>query len=566
MNSRTNNRPHVRRMYCVTVLLVHLVLGGCAGAGIGSGGTYPSAWGVQEKCRAVHFWVANFWSKLPKPPEGTPSHLAYHEALAINLFRDEYFLPVFGSSFGQMSMGDRQTLGTKVERCFVMNGPDTYKDMGDLSRYYGPVMSHWNGDGAEFSNVARSAKEWQERIIKELASGPPSEETFIRYLDAKRHAKDALARFLPSERQAFSDRLDQEARRLAEPVLVGRVTKASAVSGSYEGLKQLQGVVDDDVGLFKLVSSEVKTRERVRAAKAYQDGLAIVMETEWNRFEARGSGLAAITNGVAWYREFEDRYYGTFDIGPPVHALIRRVQEARGKDFQSARDKVIQALGSPPTAEWLQRKRDEYLIIGVDEFVAEAQPIYAWITFQETKINFQKDQWKFSKNELGMMKIPGVVTVPDTYDPPTGEDVRMALLRAYVAAGGRLVDRNTATVVTGSFDDLLGTLGRGGLPRMSIGTVSVGNVIMEGCSEGRGSSSVGLNRRSKGFVCRYTADGQSSSDDFILTSEGWLSPTADDRAARKRNQATMKMLETIGSAVPKVGCLGPRGTLYWWCR
>ena len=142
----------------------------------------------------------------------------------------------------------------------------------------------------------------------------------------------------------------------------------------------------------------------------------------------------------------------------------------------------------------------------------------------------------------------------------------MALLRAYVSAGGRLVDKDTATVVTASFGDMLGTLGNGGLPRMSIGTAGVGSVSVEQCSEGQGTPLVGNYGRSKGYVCRYIAKGQTTSDDFILTSQGWRSPSADDRVAERRNSATMKIITEVGSAVPKVGCVGRRGVLNWWCR
>jgi hypothetical protein len=164
------------------------------------------------------------------------------------------------------------------------------------------------------------------------------------------------------------------------------------------------------------------------------------------------------------------------------------------------------------------------------------------------------------------MKTPGLVTVPSSYDPPSGDDIRMALLRAYVRAGGRLVDKDTATVPTASVGDLLGTLGNGGLPRMSVGTVSIGSVSVQECSEGKGSALVGNYGRSKGYLCRYTAKGQVNSDEFMLTGQGWLSPTADDRVGENRNRMTLKFMEDVGSAVPKVGCRDRRGVLNWWCR
>ncbi len=101
---------------------------------------------------------------------------------------------------------------------------------------------------------------------------------------------------------------------------------------------------------------------------------------------------------------------------------------------------------------------------------------------------------------------------------------------------------------------------------MSVGTVSVGWVSVEECSEGKGSVLVGNYGKSKGYLCRYTEGGPVTSDHFILTSEGWLSPTADARVGENRNRRTMKILEDVGSAVPKVGCTGRHRTLNWWCR
>lgn len=545
---------------CYLSWVLAVVLSGLTGCGsvLGSG-TYNKAWSPQEQCRAVHFWVANFTNELPKVPASSMNEKYY-----VNLFRDEYFVPVFGTPFDRMSEQERKNLYAKTSKCSWMIGG--YKDWQDLQRYQQLIDRSWNDVGAEYAASARGTKQWQDRVLAELKSAPPSEETFDKFLQAKAHAKTAMERFLPAEQHVFNEALDHEGRRVAEAALVARINRASAVASTYEGLKQLQAVVDDQQGLFDLVPPPVKAREEARAAQAYQVGFTKVLEGDWKRFEARGTGITAVTNGVLWHRDLEDRYYGIFDIGPPVHAVLNRFREAREKDLAESATSIIQTLkASATTAEGLNEKQEEYLVHD-DTLVRAAKPIYAWIEHQKAALNFQKEKWRFSENEINLMKTPGYVTVPSSYGPPSGDDIRMALLRAYVSAGGRLVDRNTATVATASFDDLLGTIGNGGLPRMSVGTVSIGSVSVEGCSEGKGSALVGNYGRSKGYLCRYTAKGQVTSDEFMLTSEGWLSPTADDRVGENRNRMTHKFIEDVGSAVPKVGCRDRRGVLNWWCR
>lgn len=545
------------------VVLSVVGLVGCGA--LGGRGSYNNAWGPQQKCEAVHYWVGNFSAEIPKPPAGTKSHSEYYKNLSVNLFRDEYFVPVFGTPFDQMSETKRQALGNQVGQCFVMSGKDTYKNWQDLNRHYGTVMPHWQQDGVEFARSARDTSQWQERILKELRSAPSTDETFGKYLQAKAHAKEAMERFLPAAQQRFNEALDHEGRRVAEAALIARIDKVSAAASTYEGLRELQNVIDDRVGLFNLVSPSVKQREQTRAAEAYRQGLPRVLGEDWKRFEARGAGIEGVKNGVRWYRDFEDRYYGSFEIGPPFNDLITRVREARDKDLASSSLGIIEMLKPTKTIEALNRAREEYLIDEIDELGKGAKPIYVWIVNHELKINFEKEKWKFSANELAMMTIPGIVSVPDSYGPPSGDDIRMALLRAYVNAGGRLVDRHTATVVTASFGDLLGTFGNGGLPRIPWKTASIGEIRVEGCSETKGLVSYPY-QNAKRYECRYVGGNTSKSDEFTLTSEGWLSPTADDRIAEMRDLTTMKFITDIGSAVPKVGCIGRRGVLNWWCR
>jgi hypothetical protein len=546
--------------------MLTIMLSGVTGCGslLGSG-TYNKAWTPQEKCRAVHLWVTKFWSELPpKPPDGTKSILGYYENLSINLFKDEYFVPMFGSPFDQMSDKDRQVLGNDVGKCFTIVG--RYKDWQDLNRYYGAVMPHWQGEGRDFARHARDTKQWHSRELAELRSAPPSEETLKIFLHAKAHSKRAMEQFLPAEQKVFNEALEREGRPVAEAVLIARIDKASAVASTYEGVKQLQEVVDDEQGLFDLVSQAVKAREEARAAQAYKVGFTKLLEEEWKRFEARGTKVTAVKKGVLWYQNLQDRYIVPFDFGPPVESVLKRFREAREKDLAESATFIIEDLkANATTVEELSRKQQDYLV-SEDALISTAKPIHAWIEHQKAVLNFQNEKWRFSENELALMKTPGIVTVPSSYDSPSGDDIRMALLRAYVRAGGRLVDKDTATVPTASVGDLLGTFGTGGLPRMSVGNVSIGSVRVEDCSEGKGSALVGNYGRSKGYLCRYTAKGQVNSDEFMLTSQGWLSPTADNRVEDSRNRMTLKFMEDVGSAVPKVGCRDRRGVLNWWCR
>lgn len=559
-----SKRFPVEYFFCVLALVLS-VLVGCTSMGVGAG-SYNTAWGPQSKCRAVHTWVTKFAREVPSPPTGSQSTFEYNRNVFINLFSDVHFTPVFGTPIDQMSDKDRQALGNEVGKCFAMSGKDTYKDWQDLNRYYGLVIPHWKNDGPEFARSSRDTKQWHDRVLVELKSTPPSEESFKTFLHAKAHSMRAMERFLPAEQKVFNDALDLEGRRVAEAVLVARIDRTSAVASTYEGLKQLQEVVDDEEGLFDLVSQAIKVREEGRAAQAYQVGFTKLLEEEWKRFEARGTKVTAVKKGVLWHKNLQDRYIVPFDFGPPVESVLKRFREAREKDLAESTTFILEDLkANATTEEELTRKLGEYLVPS-DALLTAAKPIYVWVEHQKAVLNFQKEQWRFSENELALMKTPGVITVPSSYGPPSGDDIRMALLRAYVAAGGRLVDRNTATIVTGSYDDVLGSLGRGDLPRMTFGTVSVGTVSVEGCTEGKGSPLIGNYGGSKGYACRYVNKGQASSDEFVLTSQGWLSPTADDRADDNRNRMTFKMLEDVGSAVPKVGCIGRRGVLNWWCK
>ena len=569
--------------------LIILVLVGCAQNPIysrvtGGGGEFGRAWTVQGKCQVVHQWVNRFEQEFPKTfvMAGTKMYVGRGEldAKIGNLYRDEYFIPVFGKPFDQMSEKERNSLYNSISpSCFHAG---QYKDAWDLKAFGGMIQLIMYEKGvSNFVTQARKTNQWKEQTLSEIQALPASEETFSQIAKAREYGKQTMADFWLGEQQTFMESLQSGLRRISEGVIMARIDKALSGPSTYEGLKQFQQVViDDRDGLFDLMPSDVKTREEERAAQIFQEGLKTVLAEEWKHFEARGTGLAGVKNGAHWYNDFEERYFGTITLGPQGDALLKEFQAQRQLDLSSAQKDLKVVVNRAQTLEDLNAFAEEYLV-STDGVGLGAKPVFELILTRKVALNFEKEKWQYSQGELALMATPGRITIPDSYEAPRSDDIRMALLRSFVNAGGRLVDAYTATFVTATLEDMLpggafGTapipgFGRVALPRlphMPLAKVHVRTVRIDECLAAKGG----------GYTCRYSAEfdlrnfagnllvPQGNIDEFVLTDDGWESRSANHRIADASTRATGKIMEDIGSAMPRPGCMGRQALSNPNCR
>ncbi|BFU89955.1 MAG: hypothetical protein NTAFB01_11420 [Nitrospira sp.] len=160
----------------------------------------------------------------------------------------------------------------------------------------------------------------------------------------------------------------------------------------------------------------------------------------------------------------------------------------------------------------------------------------AWFQALRASYAFEKKKWRHSEKELSLMAVPGLVTVPAQYEAPSGEDVRLAVLRAYEANGNSLIDAYQTSPQTHDLPSLPGV-------SIPMGRLRLEGVKIEECAS-----------RPVGFACVYTVNlsvensvaSQHATveymDDFALTTRGWQSQSAIDRISEQKSLLTNRPL------------------------
>ena len=543
------------------VTAVGSVLALLAGCTLGAG-SYNNSLGQRSKCDAFAKWASQFNEKFPGS-----SFAADKVAF---LYRDESFVPVFGTPFDKLSPEQQQQLASSLPSCFDLQ---IYQGAIYASQNYRVLVSPLMTNPPGWYSSSEISREWMERIVsrdredtewmhsalKEAGHLPETEEGYYRVRQLWVRG-DRLTNLPPTQQKQFQETLSQDVSRISGPVLLLRMNTAVAKASTYEGLKQLKLTMEnsDNLRLHNDAPAEARAKAKDLVKRTFDTGLQKLLEEEWHRFEGRGKGATAVKNGASWYREFEKQYVKVFDLGARGNDMLARFHEQRKKDLSEAKEEMAVLVASAQG----ELDPQDYLLDGE----LDDKSFSTWILTFKAAMRFEKEKWKFSTDELALMKTRGIITVPSHYGPPSAEAIRLALLRSFVNAGGEQLDAYTATVVTASVEDMLPGAAFGGfggvaltqLPRVPVGEVKIGSLRIESCSEGGNG----------GYQCRYKVDqsfknlaatassADTRTDEFVLTSSGWSSASANSRVEEAKIRGTAKIAEDINRALPKPGCVG----------
>ena len=385
----------------------------------------------------------------------------------------------------------------------------------------------------------RLRAQWKDRVVEELKTLPPSEESFAKIEGWGKEGVRDLADFWPSEQKAFFAALDQGRKRIGEVALVARVDRLVAEPPTYSSLVALETLVNGNTALYSTVSNEMASAQRERARSTLHAGLKTLLDQERVRFDARGEGLVALANGAAWYAEFETRYLEKFEDNPPIQEMETYFKTNRARDIERAQGALKAAINRAHTEQEVAALVQRYVGLDVDD--SQRSKLQVAVALRTDSLKFERERWKYSERELALMTRPSEVSVPARYDPPTAEEISLSIIRSYVKNGGEWVSKTTVKPSLSSAVKLVSV------------PITVTAVELIGCST----------QTSSGYHCRYrpsfhidmfrepTGSGRQDSgaaffqkifdgmqrleqpqvneEEFLLTSTGWRSPSLEDK-------------------------------------
>lgn len=197
----------------MALLCVMIAVTACAGQIPNDKANINDVWSMDGKCQAVWDWYSQFEAEYP----GAPYKRRRDLAEVANLYRDKYFVPVFG--FTYESANAEKLRKTDLNVLYQCYGLGKYRNQ-DLVQKIRPLKQfldlgfYFNSQLAAIVDERRKVERWMREVVAYTDRLEPTQEN-LRELDETyiRTAKRDLVGLWPSEQRAFLDRL--EARKSA---------------------------------------------------------------------------------------------------------------------------------------------------------------------------------------------------------------------------------------------------------------------------------------------------------------------------------------------------------------
>lgn len=518
--------------------------------------------------KSIHRWALRFFEEYPKVSlRDTESHQL--SLLTANLFMDEHFVPVFGARFDDLSPRQSEGIYWLIDDV-IRSRQGAVPDARFLE--YGPIARHFSLRGSNTRLPTLNCL-WTRRVIRQwlkerqtwLDAVEPYPLVIVDLADQQRAFAQHLRELFPSEQN--QERAIEATTEKVSPALVqAYVSELVARSPSPDtaaellawrsrspapvrvlslGLKQdLEEVIQArlDLVLTQLLNAKLQTLTTLEDSRSTLDQLR---QTD---FDLRTE-------------------YSDFLEDARVRGLLSYLSALHARHVNLFREDLLQDIARAPSRPAL-RMIERSLDAIPDGVRPEDRQAFAALA-EERRRHFALEEWKenFSPRELSLMDERLMIKVPQTCDPPTADEIPLAYVRSYAEVFGA---RSGPTSL--EYDTKAPLPGADGRP-MQIGRMSMrvlkaeilapptpltGNpcayrvryrvrvqveILGDALFDRDGHMTNAFNLLTRDIAGRTWSDPYT--DEFLLTSEGWKSPTISQRVTNENPVMLGKALKSL---------------------
>lgn len=469
------------------------------------------------------------------------------------LFDDVHFTPHFGKSFDEMSSGDRRKLFEALQH----QGRESVEErearmrFSVLQRAFAATGTFSAPDVGIAALSLRIIRAWRDDMMARLPT-MPLEETSLSHIDRVEEAASRLeVAFLPTDRGKLVEEAATARVRVAVPVLTASADSVLRTAQGYEGAVELAAWETRHARAFSVAPEPTQAELRDRIQTRLDDLLTGLMDQELPALDGFGRGREAVVAGRTWFLNFKTRY--AFASGrPPVTTALRRITDRRGRDLLAVRAQLESEIDAQGDDAGLDALAAKYLVGPEDGMTEGGRAIERRI--DERRRTLDRERYvaaNFTAGERARMDARGSVVVPAGYVlpgpqqlKPSSEDVRMAILRAFLDAGGRRtgpfrstfgyaflagmfgIDVEIQNPVLGRIEPAAGRCGEwqaaGGYciayePRLHFRASQEIGELLAGSVQGQMMSGM--------LTVANNAAPDARVDNFVLTADGWKAPS-----------------------------------------
>ncbi len=399
-------------------------------------------------------WVSRIFEEHPDVDPSTPTNQLLE--LGANLFEDEYFRTHFGKTYDLLSGRERNAVhrrfertrprlyGGGLQRLRNRNPNEELRELNAFRRAFDESAARGAYHIVHMVLAQRVIRAWREGQLARVAAMPATSDTFEE-LDRVAAVGEANLRTLwPSEQADFQQTVVRTRQRLAVPVLAAIVDELVGAAPTYDAAIGLASWQQGRNDLLAAVPVDLREAHRERITARLNEVLDSLVSAEVAGLADLGSGLAAVEAGNRWLADLQRRY--AFAAGHPVlERTVAHLQERRPSDLAAARAPLAERIHTLTTIRAVDDFVRSTLAVPGDHDTDAGRALLQAAADRTRVLDRAAFLARFSPNEQRLLGDRDRIAVGPTYGPPDPDDVQRAVLRAFVDAGGRWVDRNTVT-------------------------------------------------------------------------------------------------------------------------
>lgn len=345
-------------------------------------GTWNTATTVESKCQALFDWVSLLEREYPETykQKTTGALSKWPVSQYANLFRDKYFIPVFGVPYPQMADPERSVLLDTMERhekgqCYF-EYKDKFRPYFNLFvPTFAPIQA-LTRESAQLSSQLNQINAEEDRITRGLAKVaqlPVTEGSLNQLLNElnlengrSRGRGDAILQWKPqfvwpSEQAVFQETVRQKVNAIALHLLDQTVAEANELSPSLTSARVMAKDLIPKAARYgqALVNSHEAQSRQATLDKRADEMLKKLLDEELKRLASVPNTWAGLEQSQKWYSEFQQTF-GEFEALPAMKNASGEFSEKRELIFQGAiKDFEMKvATFQPPTQANVDRAQD----------------------------------------------------------------------------------------------------------------------------------------------------------------------------------------------------------------
>lgn len=346
---------------------------GTQGSGGSSGGTINAAWTLGGKCEALLKWVEILDQELPgiKNTYDHQHQQTYTIPRLSNLFRDRYFVPVFGTPFDKMTAEERSRINTEIINGCAQPGSQHFmkyrESIGLYLHLLNSAFTSWSGAIASNLPQMRTREAWLDDSLKSLKDLPLDQKSLALVQSRFDEGTAKLNILWPSEYQNFISVYTKSRNNMAGALLTKLSKEVDGMEPSLSNMRRIKKEILPNVAAYQKAAGTAPGADLTpQFTKKLEAMVNRIMPETVSPLQSIPDTEVGLKQSEQWYKQFEEDF-SDFKHMPSVTDALATFSRKRNDIYRGVQPSFLFSLNA------LEPSYDN--VSKTDSLVKEAFPL-----------------------------------------------------------------------------------------------------------------------------------------------------------------------------------------------